>query len=39
LKYQNNRGEWVDNFMEMANWEFAAERLSEIKSTLAAGRK
>jgi Fe-Mn family superoxide dismutase len=39
LKYQNNRGEWVDNFMEMANWEFAAARLSEAKSALTAGRR
>jgi Fe-Mn family superoxide dismutase len=31
LKYQNNRAEWVDNFMKLANWEFAAERLAQIK--------
>ena len=32
LKYQNNRGEWVDNFMKLANWEFAASRLEAIKA-------
>jgi len=31
LKYQNNRAEWVDNFMKLANWDFAAERLTAIK--------
>ena len=31
LKYQNNRGEWVDNFMKMANWEFASQRLEQLK--------
>jgi len=39
LKYQNNRGEWVDNFMELANWEFAAERLAEAKEAMTAGGK
>jgi len=28
LKYQNDRGSWVDAFMKMANWEFASERLA-----------
>lgn len=28
LQYQNNRGQWVDNFMKLANWEFAAHALS-----------
>jgi Fe-Mn family superoxide dismutase len=27
LQYQNNRAGWVDNFMKVANWEFAAARL------------
>jgi len=27
LKYANNRSEWVDNFLKIADWEFAAERL------------
>ena len=27
LKFANNRGQWVDNFMKIANWEFAAGRL------------
>lgn len=34
LKYQNNRSEWVDNFMKLANWDFAAQRLAEIKNVL-----
>lgn len=32
LKYQNERGKWVDGFMNLANWEFAAQRLSELKA-------
>ena len=28
LKYQNNRGQWVDNFMKMANWDYASKRLA-----------
>ncbi len=32
LQYQNNRGTWVDNFMKLANWSFAAARLEQIKS-------
>ncbi len=28
LKYEKDRGQWVDNFMKMANWEFAAKRLA-----------
>jgi Fe-Mn family superoxide dismutase len=31
LKYANNRAEWVDNFMKIANWEFAAQRLAAAK--------
>ena len=27
LQYANDRGSWVDNFMKMANWPFAAARL------------
>ncbi len=27
LKYQNKRGDWVDNFMKLANWDFASKRL------------
>ena len=37
LKYQNDKAQWVDNFMKLANWDFAAERLSEIKNLMAAG--
>ena len=29
LQYQNNRGSWVDNFMKIANWPFAAARLEQ----------
>jgi Fe-Mn family superoxide dismutase len=39
LKYQNNRGEWVDNFMKLANWDFAAERLAAAKSCVMELRK
>jgi Fe-Mn family superoxide dismutase len=28
LKYQNNRAAWVDAFMTIANWQFAADRLA-----------
>lgn len=31
LKFQNNRAQWVDNFMQLANWEFATECLVEAK--------
>lgn len=31
LKYQNNRAEWVDNFMKLANWDFVASRLAAAK--------
>jgi Fe-Mn family superoxide dismutase len=27
LQFANNRGAWVDNFMKLANWPFAAKRL------------
>jgi len=30
LQYQNRRADWVDAFMKLANWEFAAQRLSMI---------
>jgi superoxide dismutase, Fe-Mn family len=29
LQYQNRRPDWVDAFMKIANWEFAAKRLAE----------
>ncbi len=32
LQYQNNRATWVDNFMKLANWPFAATRLEQAKS-------
>ena len=28
LKYQNKRADWVDGFMKLANWDFAAKMLS-----------
>jgi Fe-Mn family superoxide dismutase len=31
LKYANNRGDWVDNFMEIANFGFADYRLKMAK--------
>jgi Fe-Mn family superoxide dismutase len=31
LKYANNRAEWVDSFMKMANWEFAAARYAAAR--------
>ena len=31
LKYQNRRADWVDAFMKMANWQFASERLAQVK--------
>lgn len=31
LKFQNNRAGWVDNFMKLANWEFALGRLMAAK--------
>ena len=31
LKYANNRSEWVDNFMKLANWDFAAQRLAAAR--------
>jgi Fe-Mn family superoxide dismutase len=34
LKYQNDRPAWVDNFMTVANWAFAAARLEHAKEAL-----
>ncbi len=31
LQYQNNRATWVDNFMKIANWPFAAARLEQAQ--------
>lgn len=39
LKFQNNRAQWVDNFMQLANWDFAAECLAEAKSTAGMARR
>ncbi|HAL44976.1 MAG: hypothetical protein A2Y12_06625 [Planctomycetes bacterium GWF2_42_9] len=39
LKYQNERDKWVDSFMKLANWEFAAHRFDEAKCILAASVK
>jgi Fe-Mn family superoxide dismutase len=32
LQYTNNRATWVDNFMKLANWPFAAARLEQLRS-------
>jgi len=32
LQYANDRAQWVDNFMKIANWEYAAERYEAVKS-------
>jgi Fe-Mn family superoxide dismutase len=34
LKYQNDRPAWVDNFMTVANWSFAATRLEQVKDAM-----
>jgi Fe-Mn family superoxide dismutase len=34
LKYQNDRSAWVDQFMTVANWPFAAARLEQIRDAL-----
>lgn len=39
LQYQNNRANWVDNFMKIANWDFAAERLESAKQCVSELRK
>jgi superoxide dismutase, Fe-Mn family len=31
LQYANDRATWVDNFMKLANWSFAANRLAAAK--------
>jgi superoxide dismutase, Fe-Mn family len=31
LKYQNRRADWVDAFMKIANWQFAAERFTQAR--------
>jgi Fe-Mn family superoxide dismutase len=36
LQYQNNRAAWVDNFMKLANWPFAAARLEQAKNAMSA---
>jgi len=33
LQYQNNRATWVDNFMKIANWPFAAARLEQAEGS------
>lgn len=33
LQYQNNRAGWVDAFMRLANWPFAAARLEQVRSS------
>jgi superoxide dismutase, Fe-Mn family len=31
LQYANDRAKWVDNFMKLANWQFASERFALAK--------
>ncbi len=31
LQYRNKRSEWVDNFLKLANWEFAAARYTTAR--------
>ncbi len=31
LKYANERGKWVDNFMKIADWSFANSRLEAVR--------
>ena len=33
LQYANDRGAWVDAFMKLADWRFAAARLAEARGT------
>jgi Fe-Mn family superoxide dismutase len=32
LQYQNRRPDWVDAFMKLANWDFAAKRLAAARA-------
>jgi len=32
LQHQNNRGTWVENFMKLANWPFAASQLEQARA-------
>lgn len=32
LQYQNRRAEWVDNFLKIANWDFAAQRYAAARA-------
>jgi Fe-Mn family superoxide dismutase len=31
LQYANKRDDWVDSFMKLANWEYAAARLAAAR--------
>lgn len=33
LQYQNRRADWVDAFMKIANWDFAAQRLVAARAS------
>jgi Fe-Mn family superoxide dismutase len=39
LKYKNARPDWVEAFMKIANWDFAAGRLADVKQCLAELKK
>jgi Fe-Mn family superoxide dismutase len=34
LQYQNNRSNWVDSFMKLADWPFAAARLERVRTAM-----
>jgi Fe-Mn family superoxide dismutase len=34
LKFQNERDKWVENFMKLANWDFALQRYDEARSVM-----
>jgi Fe-Mn family superoxide dismutase len=33
LQHQNNRAAWVDNFIKLANWQFAAAQLEQARNS------
>lgn len=35
LQYQNKRADWVESFLKIANWDFAARRYAAVRATRA----